>query len=496
MTPKSYAQKRTFETTPEPAATFAGDVDPARATPGETFVIQQHYATRLHHDLRLEMLNGDQPVLVSWAVPKGLPWKRGDKHLAVHVEDHPIEYGTFEGTIPKGNYGAGEVRLFDCGTYELLEQEPGKLTFRLNGTRMKGVWHLARTSRDSDKEEWLAFLKADERPERDPLPELTPMLATLVRAPFDDDEWIFEPKWDGVRTIAVCSPSETRLVSRNGRDITATYPELNNLHDRLVCIDGVVDGEVVAFEGGRPSFEKLQSRINLQNEREIERATKTCPVTFIAFDLLYLDGRRMIDLPVEERKDLLEKLVVPSQRIQVSTWLRGDGIALAQVARDRKLEGIVAKRLGCPYRTGKRSRDWLKIKVVHEADVVVGGWSPGEGARSNSFGALLVGAYEGDELRFLGAVGTGFNDKMLDELVPRLHELSTQQCPFSVNPKGMRSQWGGRSLKDPRWVRPELVARVEFRELTSQGKLRAPAFKTLRHDLDPHECRYAELVPE
>ncbi|HEX2239963.1 MAG TPA: DNA polymerase ligase N-terminal domain-containing protein, partial [Actinomycetota bacterium] len=256
---KTYGDKRSFDATPEPPPEVTGDVDPGKARPGKTFVIHQHHATRLHFDLRLEMLNGKTPVLVSWAVPKNLPLRKKEPRLAVHVEDHPFEYGSFSGTIPEGNYGAGEVRIFDSGTYEVLKQEPGKLTFRLEGDRMQGVWHIFQTRGGKD---WLVTLSELERPDPEPLPDLSPMLASAAADPFDDDRWIFEPKWDGVRALAVCS-EDSMLISRTGRDITATYPELARLHERVVGIDAVLDGEIVAFKDGRPSFELLQSRINL-----------------------------------------------------------------------------------------------------------------------------------------------------------------------------------------------------------------------------------------
>ena len=491
---KTYSDKRAFDRTPEPAPEQRGsDVDPGNAPPGKSFVIQQHYATRLHFDLRLEMRSGALPVLASWAVPKNLPLRKGEKHLAVHVEDHPIEYGGFEGTIPEGNYGAGEVRIFDSGTYELLEQAPGKLTFRLHGTRMQGVWHLIQTKRNEGRD-WLVMLRQDERPAPEPAPELAPMLATLSREPFDDDGWIFEPKWDGVRALAVCGDDSTVLVSRKQRDVSATYPELATLHRRLVAIDAIVDGEIVAMQSGRPSFERLQSRMNLQNERDIKRAMQETPVSYIAFDLLFLDGRSLVSAPLEERKALLDKLIVPSGSVQISPVTRGEGTALAAAARAAELEGIVAKKLGCPYRPGKRVREWLKVKIVHDGDVVIGGWSPGEGARSSSFGALLVGAYEDGELRYLGSVGTGFDRRTIDELLGLLRECATDDCPFAGGPDAVKS--GGRfgRVRDPRWVHPVLVARVEFRELPSAGRLRAAAFKGLRRDKPAEECLYSEIV--
>lgn len=496
---RDYAKKRSFDETPEPPPQVAGDVDPGKAPPGETFVIHQHHATRLHYDLRLEMMNGKVPVLVSWAVPKNLPIKPGRPHLAVHVEDHPFDYGSFSGTIPKGNYGAGEVRIFDNGTYELLEQEPGKLTFRLHGKRLQGVWHLFQTAKFKEKKDpgkdWLVRLRSWEGPKPDPLPSLVPMMATLVPEPFDDDDWIFEPKWDGVRALAICQRDETALLSRNQNDITATYPEFAKLHDRLVCNDAIVDGEIVAMQSGRPSFERLQSRINLQNERDIARMAKEIPATFIAFDLLYMDGRSLINEPVEVRKELLDELVVKTDQVQVSPYTDGDGINLFETAKAMKLEGIVGKKLGCPYKPGKRVREWVKIKTIYEADLVIGGWTPGEGSRSATFGALLVGAYEDGELRFTGSVGTGFSEKLLDEMLPQLEALETEECPFVVDPRKTGGSRFGKPIKNPRWASPQLVARVEFRELTSVGKLRAPSFKALRADKDPQECLFEELAP-
>jgi bifunctional non-homologous end joining protein LigD len=491
---RDYADKRSFDKTPEPSPRVAGDVDPGTAPPGKTFVIQQHHARRLHFDLRLEMLNGDTPVLVSWAVPKNLPLKTGKVNLAVHVEDHPFEYGSFSGSIPKGEYGAGEVRIFDHGTYELLEQEAGKLSFRLLGERMHGIWHLFR-AKDEDEKNWLVRLRSWEGPERDPLPSLSPMMATLVAEAFDDDRYIFEPKWDGVRALAVCDGDKTALFSRTQREITATYPELGRLNDRLVCLDAIVDGEIVAMHDGRPSFERLQNRINVQRARDVTRMAKEIPVTYLAFDLLYLDGGSLIDRPIEERKQLLSELVVVSQTVQVSPLVAGEGMALFEAARDQRLEGIVAKRLGCPYRPGKRTRDWLKVKTLHDADVVVGGWTQGEGSRSGSFGALLVGAYTDEGLHFLGAVGTGFSQRTLDDLVPRLQSVQTDEPPFATDPTGTQPSNFGKPIRAPRWARPELVAKVEFRELTSGGRLRAASFKGLREDKDPSDVLFSDLSP-
>lgn len=486
---RDYAAKRSFSETPEPPPEVAGDVDVARARPGDTFVIHQHYATRLHHDLRLEMFNGATPVLVSWAVPKGLPRRKGVKTLAIHVEDHPFEYGSFSGSIPAGNYGAGEVRIFDEGHYELLEQKPGKLTFRLDGKRLHATYHLVRTREESGKEQWLAILREDHSPPPDPLPPPQPMLATPAKEPFDDERWAFEPKLDGVRAFAYCDEA-TRLMSRNGGDITVAYPELHKVHERLVALDAVVDGEIVAVVDGVPSFEALQSRIHVRNERDIQRLAHQVPVSYVAFDLLYLDGRGLVDLAYTERRRLLEEALVPTGTVQISTSVVGRGTAMYEAARERNLEGIVAKRLASTYELGRRSQSWLKVKTSQDADLVIGGWSPGQGKRDGTLGALHMGAYEENgELRFVGSVGTGFNERTLDNLLARLQALAIPESPFSAeSTRDIR-----RLSPDPRWVQPELVAAVEFRQLTSTLKLRAASFKGLRTDKTPTECTVAAL---
>lgn len=493
MPERDYRAKRDFNATPEPKAKFEGNVDVAEAVPGGRFMIHQHHATRLHYDLRLEFYNGDLPVLASWAVPRNLPREKGEARLAIHVEDHPIEYGEFSGTIPAGNYGAGEVRIFDSGTYEVLEQGPGKLTLRLDGGRLKGEWHLNRTDVKDGKEQWLAILSRWDGPlpESPPAPE--PMLASPARNAFDDDGWIFEFKWDGVRALGVCT-AETMLISRRRRDITATYPELGGLHDRLVALDAVVDGEIVALSDGRPSFERLQSRMNLQNPRDIEREAARTPVTYVVFDLLYLDGHDLSSEPIEVRKQMLEDVVVPSDKVVVSTWIRGEGSAVNEAAEARRLEGIVAKKLGSIYKPGRRTKEWLKIKSVHEADLVIGGWQPGEGRRSGVFGSLLMGAYDDEGLHFVGSVGTGFDDKTLTRMTDALAEIAQDECPFSTDPRtaGGGSAFG-KPIRHPHWVDPCLVAKIEFRELTSGSRLRAPSFKGLRFDKEPEDCTFADL---
>ncbi len=481
-----YDEKRRFDETPEPPAEVAaGDVDPLAAPPGPSFVIQQHHATALHHDLRLEMLNGDHPVLVSWAVPKGLPLEKGKRALAIRTEDHPMAYATFAGSIPADNYGAGEVRIFDAGTYELVDRTADRLTFRLAGERLQGRWHLVKTGAERGKEQWLVLLSEDQRPDPDPQPPPEPMLAVLWDEPFDDEAWGFEPKWDGVRALAYCNGG-TRLMSRNRHDVTAAYPELDRLAAHVVATDAVVDGEIVAMDDGVPSFQRLQQRMHVREPAEVRRLAKRIPVVYVAFDLLYLDGRDLTGRPLRERRALLEEAVVPAGFLQVSPLVERDGVALYGGAAAQGLEGIVAKRLDSRYRVGKRSPAWRKVKATFDVDVVVAGWKPGEGRRAGTVGSLVVGLHDdAGELVYVGNVGSGFDRESLPRVQARLDELSHDQSPFSRP---------DRSLRTARWVRPELVARVEYRQVTDAGKLRAPVFQGLRDDKRPEDCRLVDLA--
>ncbi len=483
----TYDRKRDFAATPEPPAeVVAGDVDPLGAPPGPSFVVQQHHATALHHDVRLEMLNGDRPVLVSWAVPKGLPRARGVRALAIRTEDHPMGYATFSGTIPEGEYGGGVVRIFDHGTWELIDRTHDRLTFVLHGQRLRGRWHLIKTGEERGKEQWLALLSEDMRPEPDPLPELDPMLATLEDEAFDDPAWGFEPKWDGIRALAVCDTG-TKLVSRNRNDVTAGYPDLARLSDHLVALDAVLDGEVIAMADGVPSFQLLQRRMHVRDPGELERLARRIPVVFMAFDLLHLDGRDITGLPLAERRARLEEIVVPAGFLAVSPLVEGDGKALYAGAAAQGLEGIVAKRLDSRYRPGKRSQAWRKVKVVLDVDVVVAGWKPGAGRREGTIGSLVVGLYDdAGVLHYVGSVGSGFDERSLREVQCRLEGLAAEAPPLAEV---------DRSLRGARWVAPELVARVEYRQVTGAGKLRAPVFVGLRDDKRPEECRLADLGP-
>jgi bifunctional non-homologous end joining protein LigD len=314
------------------------------------------------------------------------------------------------------------------------------------------------------------------------------MLATVRDDPFDDPEWVYEPKWDGVRALAVCDET-TRLVSRRGNDITDGYPELSSLHDRLVALDAIVDGEIVAFDDGKPSFQKLQQRMHVRNEQQLSALVSRSPVTFMVFDLIYLDGGSLVGEPLERRRQLLEETVVPDERIQVSPTVPGQGTALYEAAVDQGLEGIVAKRLDSPYEPGKRSPAWLKIKTVLDLDAVVVGWTDGSGSRDGTLGSLVLALYEEGNLRHVGNVGTGFNRESLADAIDRLGKL-----PGSENPFGAPALRSSPELRKAHWVAPTLVATLEYRELTNAGRLRAPAFKGFREDKAPEDCTIDQLA--
>ncbi|MFL6251032.1 MAG: non-homologous end-joining DNA ligase [Actinomycetes bacterium] len=496
-----YVAKRDFARTPEPSG--APDPHPRLAAPeppppveehrlpegphpagltevaplveGRRFTIQQHHARRLHHDVRFER----DGVLVSFAVPKRLPEEPGVRHLAVNTEDHPLDYLTFSGTIPAGEYGGGEVRLFDLGSYEPLEVADGKLTVRLHGTRYQGAeYHLFRT-RDRD---WLVILKGKvSLPQPAPPPTYEPMMAVLTAKPFDDDEWLFEVKWDGHRCLANLGTS-TRLTSRTRRDMTAQFPELIDMHRQLAARNAVVDGEIVALDrDGRPSFERMQDRFHRTPE-ELARNKGRVPVQFLAFDLLWLDGRPLLELPLHERRARLEEVLVETKDIRLSQVVEGAGTAFFDHVKALQLEGIVAKRADSCYRPGVRSADWRKIKALCVQDCVIVGWTPGKGGRAATLGSLLLAVYDDGRLRYAGNVGTGFTHAFLADLLDRLQELQVPRPLFegfegTLRPRGAR------------FVRPELVCEVEYLRWTEDNKLRAASFKGLRPDKPPTDAR-------
>jgi bifunctional non-homologous end joining protein LigD len=476
-----YERKRDRKKTPEPFQRL--EASPAKPTTpgrgrradhtsrsepkGPIFVVQRHDARRLHYDFRLER----DGVLASWAVPKGVPLEPGEQHLAVHVEDHPLEYGSFEGEIPKGNYGAGTVEIWDRGTYELLEEKrDGGLTVRLHGERLEGTWALVPAHLSGDEKNWLILRKREDgaAPGRR---VYRPMLATLTEELPRGEGWQFEPKWDGYRALAYVRGGEARLVSRRGNDLTERFaPVAKGLGKALRTPDAVVDGEVVALDAdGKASFSAMQ-----------QGSTR---LVYEVFDLLEVDGEPVVDLPLSERRARLEKLLAPNPVVQLSGSFE-DGEALLEAATQQGLEGVMAKRPSSRYSEGGRGRDWLKIKTHGRQEFVICGWTKGQGRRSGSFGALVLGVQRGGEWVWVGNVGTGFGEREIRELLEKLEPLRRDESPFPVVPKMPKVKKG-----DVVWVEPRLVAEVEFAEWTHDGHLRAPSFQGLRDDKPAEDVR-------
>ncbi|RMH12097.1 MAG: DNA ligase D [Gemmatimonadetes bacterium] len=513
---KSYRAKRAASATPEP---FGGEASGG----ARLFVVQKHHARSLHWDLRLEM----DGALESWAVPRGPSADPADKRLAMHVEPHPLEYADFEGVIPEGQYGAGPSICWDRGTWIEIPGdkhglEHGKLLFELRGYKLRGLWTLVHTPR-AGRNHWLlikerdayvdergteAFpddsiysgLLVDELPdpgaklaallerargagarEGAPAPgDVGLMLATARERPFSDDGWVFELKYDGYRLLAGRRRGEPLLLSRNGHDLTETFPEIARAV-RGLPFDGVLlDGEVVVHdERGLPSFGRLQKRGRLQRRADIVRAARELPASLYAFDLLTLDDLDLRGLPLTERKALLRDLLPSVGPIRYSEHIRAQGEAMYRQVQEMRLEGIVAKKADAPYRGG-RSRAWYKIRTVRTDDFVVVGWTDPAGGRSG-FGALHLAQWVDDELVYAGSVGTGFSDAALVALEARLEALAAEDgAPPCAGPcpKGRKHHW----------VRPELVAEVRFRELTEAGVVRHPSFVRLREDKRAEEC--------
>jgi len=471
-----YRRKRDPGRTPEPVPAD----EPLPTGNDDTFVIQEHHATRLHWDVRLER----DGVLVSWAVPKGLPDVPGDIRLAVHTEDHPMEYATFSGEIPKGEYGGGRMFIWDRGHYETLKWSDREVAVVFDGERAKGRYTFFRSGKDS--KDWMVRRS---EPPLEPgfarLPELfEPMLASPGTLPTDDDEWSYEFKWDGVRALARVEGGRLRLHSRKGNDITVTYPELRPLGEELGSTQVWLDGEIVAMQDGRPSFSALQQRMHVHNDRQARGLASSVPVTYLVFDVLYLDGRSCVDLPYTERRELLAGLELRGPSWNISPSFDGDGAAVVETAREQELEGVIAKRRSSRYFPGRRTADWVKITEVLTIEVLIGGWRPGEGRRSGTIGSLMLGVPTDAGLRYVGQVGTGFTDEALAALHDQLKPLVQKGSPFANDVPRDRA-------KGATWLSPEVVGEVEFRNWTSDGRLRAPSWRGLRSDKDA-----ADLAPE
>jgi len=476
-----YRRKRNPGRTPEPVPADG----PLPQGNDDTFVIQEHHASHLHWDVRLERGG----VLVSWAVPKGLPEDKGDIRLAVHTEDHPVEYAAFEGSIPRGEYGGGRMFIWDRGTYETVKWNDREVAVVLHGSRVRGKYTFFKGRSEKD---WMVR-RSDppQHPDRTPLPDLLePMLATLGALPpaDEDDLWAYEFKWDGVRALARVEDGRLRLFSRKGADITATYPELRALGEDLGSTRVWLDGEVIAFTGGTPSFAALQQRMHVDDERLARRLAADFPVTYVVFDLLHLDGSPCLDLPHERRRALLEDLDLRGPHWNLSPSFPGEGPAVLDTAREQRLEGVIAKRLESRYLPGRRSADWVKITDLRTAEVVIGGWRPGEGRRRGVFGSLMLGVPTDAGLHYVGQVGTGFTDEVLHDLMGRLRPLERKTPPFHNEVPRARARGG-------HWVRPTLVGEVVFRNWTTDGRLRAPSWRGLRPDKGPEDVNNAEGWP-
>jgi bifunctional non-homologous end joining protein LigD len=469
-----YRRKRDFGRTPEP-----GPEPDSPEAPGDLprFVVQEHHARSLHWDLRLE----HDGTLASWAVPKGIPPDPRRNHLAVRTEDHPLEYLDFHGEIPEGEYGAGTMKIWDSGTYEPHKFRDSEVMVTFHGERLHGRYVLFLTGGKS----WMIHrMDPPEDAGREPLPErIEPMLARSGPLPPEDGRWAYEVKWDGVRAIGYAAGGRLRLASRNGRDITPRYPELRELGRALGAREAILDGEVVAFDSeGRPSFQRLQRRMHLTSDSAVRRLAQSEPVAYVIFDLLWLDGHSLMDLRYDVRRERLTELELAGPTWRVPAHHVGDGAALLEAARAQGLEGVLAKRLDCPYMPGRRSPGWVKVKNFRSAEVVIGGWLPGAGNRSGRLGALVVGCHEDGGLRYAGRVGTGFNEAELMRLGELLAARARDTSPFQ----------GRQPPRETRFVEPELVATIDYGEWTAARTLRHPAYKGLRDDIDPEDVGFPE----
>jgi bifunctional non-homologous end joining protein LigD len=541
---ETYRKKRDFGRTPEPEPGDVGDGS-------GRFVVQRHRATALHYDTRLEIAG----VLVSWAVPKGPTLDPDEKRLAMRTEDHPIEYFDFEGVIPEGEYGAGDVIIWDWGTFEPEETDDpqaalraGELKFRLHGERLHGRYTIVRTSgrggRREEREQWLLIKKRDEaasagwdaedfpdsvktgrtndevhggrrpkfrhqapKPQAPPdlaharterQPEFVPpMMATLTDAAFDDADWLYEVKWDGYRVQDVVNGGKARIWTRNRTDAATYFPSLAGDAGWIDADQAIVDGEVVAFdEDGTPSFSRLQEKTGL---RALEIATRRAdpdaprltreereaiPMAYMVFDLLHLDGRSLLDVPLEDRKRVLHGVLREEGMVRYASHVVGEGVDFTRAAAENGLEGVVAKRRTSLYQPGRRSRDWLKIKLRREQEIVVVGWLPGQGTHKD-LGSLIVAVNEDGGLRHAGQVGSGINARMRRELLAAMEPIRRDTPPLARPPR----------LPQARWVEPRIVVRAEFTDWTRDGLLRQAAFKGIEVDRDPAKVVREEAIP-
>lgn len=463
----SYRAKRDPKKTPEPM-----DDVPRRSkkSAAPTFVIQEHHARALHWDFRLER----DGVLVSWALPRGLPANPATNHLAVHVEDHPLEYGKFEGTIPKGEYGAGEVTIWDHGTYETLKWRPKEIMVVLHGTRASDRYVLFPT----DEKNWMIHRMDPPAQDIDPMPQhVKPMLATAGELPSSDVGWAYEFKWDGVRALVYVDRGRVKALTRNDHNLASTFPELRDIGLHLGSRSAILDGEIVALDNeNRPNFATLSKRLHVTSKSEIEKLRRSIPASFFAFDVLYVEGRSLLQSSYDVRRAALESLELDGETYATPPSITNlAGTTVLRIARERGLEGVVIKRRNSTYAQGVRNTDWIKVKNFRTQEVVIGGWTDGKGERDGSLGALLLGVPSGDGLIYVGKVGTGFTASTRADLLRLLTPLSRKTTPFT-EPLS-RSETAA-----AHFVRPSVVGEVRFAEWTNDQHLRQPSWRGLRTD--------------
>lgn len=547
MSLREYQRKRDFKKTAEPRGKRGASPKDKNV---RRFVIQKHAASHLHYDFRLE-LDG---TLKSWAVPKGIPFEKGEKRLAVQVEDHPISYIDFEGPIPKGEYGGGTVMVWDTGTYVAQSKAPlkelagGKLHFTLTGTKLKGEWYLVRLR---DEKQWLLIRGGEDmkpvtkkmddtsalskknikqlasaepwtsnRTKKDASPLkvaikkakpkaieaqpivpkakdrsaglkqfVEPMKAKPVTTPPTDENWIYEVKFDGFRSLAINHTKSVSLISRTEKDMTEKFPEITEALEKLKLPDCILDGEIVALdEKGRSSFQMLQA---------YEMHQEQPPLCYYVFDLLRLKNEDLTELPLLKRKDMLRKLFKDSGIVRYSSSLEGDATKLLKHVKKLGLEGLIGKRPDSEYEVGRRSGQWIKLKLNREQEVVIGGYTRPAGTRKH-FGALIVGVYADGELQSVGKVGTGFDSKMLRELHARFEPVIQTKCPFANLPAESSGRWGQgitrAEMKNCTWLKPKLVCQVKFAEWTRDLRLRHPVFLGMREDKPAREVTREKIT--
>jgi len=541
MSLREYKKKRDFKKTAEPR----GRREKSAGKDVRRFIVQKHAASHLHYDFRLE-LDG---TLKSWAVPKGIPFAKGEKRLAVQVEDHPVSYIDFEGPIPKGEYGGGTVMVWDTGTYvpqsktPLKELAGGKLHFTLSGSKLKGEWYLVRLR---DEKQWLLIRGGEDmkpvskkmddtsalskrnmkqlasaepwisdgkkktaaskstpskKPQSEAAPKATtdrsaalkqfvePMKAKAVTTAPTDEGWIYEVKFDGFRSLAISHAKSISLVSRTEKDMTGKFPEVTEALEKLKLPDCILDGEIVALDDkGRSSFQMLQA-YELHQEQP--------PLCYYVFDLLRLKNKDLTDMPLSERKEMLRRLFKDTDIVRYSSSLEGDATKLLKHAKKLGLEGLIGKRPDSVYEVGRRSGQWIKLKLNREQEVVIGGYTKPSGTRRH-FGALIVGVHADGKLQSVGKVGTGFDTRLLRELHARFEPLIQDRCPFANLPAESSGRWGQgitkADMKNCTWLKPKLVCQVKFAEWTRDQRLRHPVFLGMREDKPAREVTHERIT--